>query len=85
MIYERKDLIFLVNLHPTRSQENVFVYTGSKKAGKYRVILSSDEAAFGGLDRIDTQYLYHTRPHEHGMGFTIYIPCRSAMVLEKVE
>jgi 1,4-alpha-glucan branching enzyme len=56
--YERNNLIFIVNLHPDRSIPDYAV--GVPKPGEYELILNSDEAAFGGHDRIDAGVAYLT-------------------------
>ncbi len=81
LVYTKGDLVFVFNFHPTRSFENYFVPTG--RAGKYRVILTTDEAAFGGFSRVDTQYVYKTRTSNGMRGFGCYLPSRCAMVLKR--
>ena len=51
------------------------------------VILSTDDKEFGGFDRIDKETVYHTWAHDPqlGDGFAIYLPARTAVVLQKVE
>ncbi|MBR2853837.1 MAG: alpha amylase C-terminal domain-containing protein, partial [Clostridia bacterium] len=49
-------------------------------------ILSTDEPRFGGQGLIDHNYVFHTAYAEgRGLGFDVYSPCRTAMVLERVD
>uniref|UniRef100_A0A8R1I6G7 Alpha-amylase_C domain-containing protein n=1 Tax=Caenorhabditis japonica TaxID=281687 RepID=A0A8R1I6G7_CAEJA len=54
----------------------------------YRIALNSDNADFGGHSRVDNATRFHTSDD----GFAgrrcrlqVYIPCRTALVLEKEE
>jgi 1,4-alpha-glucan branching enzyme len=83
--YKRNDNLFILNFNPFNSFTN---YKIPVEAGKYQVVLSTDDAEFGGQDRIDKHYIYYTTA---GEDFTtlktnyisIYIPSRTALVLKK--
>ncbi len=81
LCYRKAGLIFLFNFHPTQSQSGFFVPV--RMPGKWQVLFSTDEARFGGENRIDMDYVYHTETNGNalGEGFRIYTPCRTAMVL----
>lgn len=84
LMYLRGEVAFAFNFHPTKSFDGYFVPV--KEEGRYRVILSSDEGLYGGYDRIDTKYQYEATKTEDGrIGFLCYLPCRSAMVLKKIN
>ncbi|MBR7140919.1 MAG: alpha amylase C-terminal domain-containing protein, partial [Clostridia bacterium] len=83
IIFERGEFLFVFNLHPSRSQESVFVNCEGTGAGGYKVIFSSDERKYGGQDRADEEYLYYAKEEEYGYGFNLYVPCRTALVLKK--
>ena len=83
MIFSRGDLIFIFNLHPTWSQDSVFVSKNYDGPGGYKVIFSSDDEQFGGQERVSKNELYSPGMDEHGCGFRIYMPCRTAVVLKK--
>ncbi len=85
LLYERSGFLFAVNMHPTWSQEGVFLSTERTGPGGYRVIFSSDEWPFGGQERISKNTVYHSADTEFGHGLRIYLPCRTACVLKKVE
>ncbi|MBE5782031.1 MAG: 1,4-alpha-glucan-branching enzyme [Clostridiales bacterium] len=84
ILFERAGLIFVFNFHPTWSQDDVFVSARVTGKGKYRVIFSSDDIAFGGQNRISKEQIYKTQEQAAGLGFRIYAPCRTAMILKKV-
>ena len=84
LVYERAGCIFAFNFHPTNSQTGLFI--NAPQHGDYKVVLSTDDAAFGGYGRIDKETVYHTWAHDPqlGDGFAIYLPARTAVVLRKV-
>ena len=82
LVYERKDLVFAFNFHPVNSIDGYFVPV--EKEGKYRVVLTTDDAAFGGHDRISKTYIYDAvRQIDGKIGFKVYLPSRTAMVLKR--
>jgi len=83
LAYAKGGLIYLFNFHPYASLDDFFLHTHATGDGEYRVIFSSDDSAFGGYDRISHKTIYRSESTEHGTGFRIYSPCRTAMVLEK--
>lgn len=84
IMYNKGDVIFVFNFHPTKSFEGYFVPVVTE--GKYQVILSSDDGSFGGQDRVDKEYVYETvRTPDDWIGFKCYLPNRSAFVLKKVD
>lgn len=82
MIFERNHLIFVFNFHPDRSIADYKFHVLEK--GEYKVVLSSDDSAFGGHDRIDTSVSYPSTTYEHGDQLSVYTPSRTAMVLKKL-
>ena len=86
LAFERGGLLFVFNFHATRSAKRFFLPTALTGAGKYRAIFSSDDAAFGGQDRIDEKYIYATKnDKKRGQGFEIYLPCRTVAVFKKMR
>lgn len=83
IVYERAGLLFIVNLHPNKSFVNYRV--GVAVPGRYRVLLNSDAAFFGGHGRVSEQAsIYLTQEEEwchRRCSLQVYIPCRSALVL----
>lgn len=83
LAFERGGLLFIFNFHPTKSYTN---YGIPINAGKFKIVLSSDDEEFGGFKRVDKDMSYYTRPlllnktHHH---LQLYIPSRMAMVLKR--
>ena len=82
--FERGGLLFVFNFHPTKSQTNFFLHTHITGAGEYKAVFSTDDEIFGGQNRIDKKYVYSTiEDKKRGLGFEIYLPCRTAIVFKK--
>ena len=85
--FQRGALAFLFNFNPSQS----FVDYGFRlAAGKYRLILDSDAAQFGGQGRIAPDQEYFTRPVTVAPGEVramaqAYLPARSALVWRKED
>jgi 1,4-alpha-glucan branching enzyme len=85
LIYERAGLIFLYNFHADGSIPGyTFVVP---EAGKYKIILNTDHANFGGHGRINEEMVYSTQFDETTSTnqLSIYFTCRTAIVLKKVN
>ncbi|KAH8918656.1 glycoside hydrolase family 13 protein [Atractiella rhizophila] len=57
-------------------------------AGKFKIVLCSDERAFGGHDRIKMDGEYFTNPepwNDRKNSLRVYVPCRVALVLGLAE
>ncbi len=87
LAYSKGNLLYLVNLHPTDSYKEFFMPCHTLGAGSYQAVFSTDDAKYGGHDRIDKNYRYLTEPanSEHGVGFKVYIPSRSMVVFNKID
>ena len=85
LAFEKGGCIFCFNFHPCNSQKDLFV--PAPWLGDYRIVLSSDDPAFGGYGNVDSQAIYHTWAHDPDMGdgFRLYLPARTAVVLRRVE
>lgn len=80
--YQKGNFVFVFNFHPCKSYEGYELPI--PKPGRYKVILSSDDDAFGGSNRIDQNYIYSSKVQEDGrLGFKCYLPSRTAMVFKK--
>ena len=83
MMYERGNLSFAFNFHPTRSFGGYVMPLSLP--GVYRVVLSTDEERFGGQNRISEETLYVTETQFDGSNnIMIYLPSRTAVVLERI-
>lgn len=91
LVYEQAGLLFVFNWHPCASIPHYEVPT--LKAGKWRVILSSDEKRFGGQGRVGAgadscEYFTYARTDEDGLTrnyMRIYNINRSALVFERAD
>ena len=80
LVYERCGKTFVVNFSPNNSYEGYYVEVKGK--GDYKVVLSTDETRFGGLDRISKDYIYKAEKQTDGKyRVRIYIPSRTALCL----
>ena len=81
IVFERNNLIFVFNFHPFNSIPDYRFRV--PKAGNYKVILNSDNKAFGGHGRIDESITYPSvQQHDTENHFlTIYNTNRTALVL----
>lgn len=84
LIYTKGDVVFVFNFNPTKSFEGYYIPTG--KTGKYQVVLTSDDAQFGGFSRVNTSHKYEaTKTPADWKGFSCYLPARTALVFKKVK
>ncbi len=82
MVYERNNLIFVLNFSPNNSIPNYRFIVPS--GGKYKVVLNSDEPKFGGFDRVDSKMTYETVNEGGSHILSIYTTNRTGLVLKKV-
>jgi 1,4-alpha-glucan branching enzyme len=79
LAWARGALIYVINFHPTNSFEG---YGLRVLPGKYELALSSDEARFGGFDRV-------TLPQTFTVGddgwLKLYLPNRTGLVLKAMK
>ncbi len=80
MIFSRGRQLYVINWHPTQSQEHVFVHRGEDESD-WRVALSTDDPDFGGQGRIAHDVVYTPTDTPYGRGFFVYVPARCAMAL----
>ena len=89
LVFKRINCIFAFNFNPCLSFSD---YGFSAPSGKYRVVLDSDEAEFDGFSRIKMgeEHLSMAekspngnRKYDHTL--YLYLPCRCAIVLKKID
>ena len=84
IIFTKGDLVFAFNFSPTNSYTDYFIPVDS--AGEYKVVLSTDNENFGGFGRIDENYIYTAKKNnDNRLGFNLYLPSRTAIVLKKTK
>ena len=82
IIFTKGDLVFAFNFNPVNSYTDYFIPVDS--AGEYSVVLSTDNENFGGFGRVDENYLYTAKKFgDKRIGFNLYLPSRTAIVLKK--
>ena len=82
IVYRRGGTFFAFNFSPQTSYPAFFLPTG--RAGTFAVLLNTDCAAFGGQGRISGTQRYEAAPGPDGrIGFPIYLPSRTAIVLRE--
>jgi len=86
LAFGRGDLVFVFNFNPSNSFTDYGVLT---RPGKYKVVLSTDDPAFGGYGNIDPT-VEHFTTHDPLYApidrewLKLYLPARSAMVLRRM-
>ena len=84
LVYERGGVVFALNFSPDRSYEGYWLTVPA--SGKYRVVLSSDAAEFGGYDRVSTDMIYTAKKDADGARkLQIYLPARVAICLKRTK
>jgi 1,4-alpha-glucan branching enzyme len=85
IVYMRGELLFVFNFHPNIS----FTDYGIQVSGRFRIILDTDDPAFGGFNRIDrkTVYLSLRKAQRNIINaplyLYLYLPSRTALVFKK--
>lgn len=82
LAYERGNVVFVLNFHPTESYEGYWLTVPI--AGRYQVTLTTDEARFGGFDRISETYVYTaTKQADGNAKLQIYLPARTGLCMTR--
>jgi 1,4-alpha-glucan branching enzyme len=86
IVFGRGGLIFVFNFHPVRSYTD---YCFEAPPGEYRIIFNSDAPEYGGHSRLLPDQ-HHLTLHDTSRGYgrdilSLYIPNRTAFVLQRVE
>lgn len=85
LVYMRGELLFVFNFNPSRS----FTDYGIPVIGKFRIVLDTDDALFGGFSRIDKKTIYISiRKAARNiinapLYLYLYLPARTALVFKK--
>ncbi|XP_063219264.1 1,4-alpha-glucan-branching enzyme isoform X2 [Bacillus rossius redtenbacheri] len=85
IVFERAELLFVFNFHPTKSFTDYRV--GVESPGKYRIVLNSDDEQFGGFKSVDNTTDHLTFPEnfagrQHSL--LVYTPSRTALVFSRI-
>jgi len=83
LAFERNNLIFIFNLHPSISFPD---YGIEVENGDYKLVMNSDAVSFGGHGRVEDDQIYHSRRVMENRKprnmLKVYIPSRTALVLK---
>ena len=86
LAFAKGDLIYLFNFSPDASPTDFFVPAHITGEGQYRAVFTTDRIEFGGQDRVSERYVYTAKPvPDKGVGFTVYLPSRTAIVFRRVD
>lgn len=80
--FYRTGLVFIFNFHPSISHTD---YRIEIPSGKYKMLMNSDNATYGGHHRLKENQVYFTAPDGHYPGrhhLLLYLPTRTALVLK---
>ncbi len=80
IIYERANLIFALNFHPSHAIPDYKFPSIGK--GQYSILLNSDDSRFGGHNRVDSSIIHQTIEDDK---LSVYLPNRTALVLKKLD
>ena len=81
MAYRKGNAVFAFNFHGENSYDGFFLPV--QEEGEYKVLFSTDDHRFGGQGRICHQTYTAERRSSGEIGFRLYLPSRTAVVLEK--
>ncbi len=80
LFFERNGFWFCFNFHPTDSFAG---YEVEALPGTYSTVLDSDAPEFGGFGRRTPEQRYFTLARSGGEHLSLYLPCRTALVLRR--
>jgi 1,4-alpha-glucan branching enzyme len=84
LAFERDNLVFVFNFNPVRSFTD---YGLQVQPGKYKIVLNTDNLAYGGKGHVDESITYFAKVgnklHEPHM-LKMYIPSRIGLVFERI-
>ncbi|MFP4226033.1 MAG: alpha amylase C-terminal domain-containing protein, partial [Desulfobacterales bacterium] len=85
LAFKRNGLLFAFNYHPASSYTD---YQIDCPPGSFRMILDTDDAQFGGHNRLAPGQVHHAFTPENGPAerqvLSLYLPARTAIVLQPV-
>lgn len=82
LAFGRGDYLIVFNFSPSQSYTD---YAIPVPAGRYNIVLSTDEGRFGGFDRNDMFFVFYTQKIGGQDMLRLYIPSRSAMILKRKD
>lgn len=83
IVFERNKIIFAFNFSGQNSIPGYKFFVPEE--GEYELVLNSDDADFGGFDRIDTTLRYKTIKEDGVDKLSIYLTNRTALAFRKIN
>lgn len=84
IVFERADVVFIFNFHPTQSFPDYRIGVGAP--GKYKIVLNSDDKQYLGHGRVDNSSEFFTTPESwdnRPNWLQVYIPSRTCLLLAR--
>jgi 1,4-alpha-glucan branching enzyme len=84
LAFSRAALVFVFNFNPVRSFTD---YGIPVMPGKFRIVLNTDDPAYGGNGLVSKSMTYYTNPDAYAAPrhlLRLYLPARSSLVLERI-
>jgi 1,4-alpha-glucan branching enzyme len=81
LAFSKAEILFTYNFHPTESYTDCMIPVDAE--GCYRVVMSTDDYCFGGQGRIYHQDYHTVLNEEQKPCIRLYLPSRTAVVLQK--
>jgi 1,4-alpha-glucan branching enzyme len=82
LVFGRSDYLFLFNFSPFNSYTD---YAIPVPGGVYKIMLDSDDAAYGGFGRVDHYLEYTTNKINENSCLKLYIPTLTGLVFKKIS
>lgn len=82
LAFGRGDYLVVFNFNPSTSYTD---YAIPVPAGRYNIVMSTDEGRFGGFDRNDMFFVFYTQKLGGQDMLRLYLPSRSAMILKRKD
>jgi 1,4-alpha-glucan branching enzyme len=82
LVFERNHLIFVFNWHTSNAVPDYEIQV--KETGDYKIILSTDDPAFGGFGRMDSSLHYPTYERDGLVFMKIYNVSRTALIMKRI-
>ncbi len=85
LAFERNNMLFVFNFNPGRSFTD---YGIPVNAGKFKIILNSDNPEFGGFNRVDENITYYSEAipmQNRNYQVKLYLPSRTVLVFSRLE
>ncbi len=82
LAYKRGTATFVFNFDPSRSYDNYQIPIAEE--GDYQVLLTSDDFCFGGHGRVHHLTYRAEKQPDGRVGFRMYLPSRTALVMKKL-